>query len=45
MFTCPQKNPYLEEIRTEVIESGQKRKIKTPGVNGNVSPLSTIPVV
>jgi len=24
-----------------VVESGQKRRIKTPGVKGNVSPLST----
>jgi len=27
----------LEEIRTEVDESGQKRRIKTLGVNRNVS--------
>jgi len=30
--------PPLEEIRTEVFESGQKRWIKTPGVSGNMSP-------
>jgi len=31
----PTHRPPFEEIRTEVVESGQKRQIKTPGVNGH----------
>jgi len=34
-------DPPIEEIRTEVVESGQKRRTKTPGVKGDVSASST----
>jgi len=34
---CTSLYPSLEEIKTKVVESGQKRRIKTPGVNGYVS--------
>jgi len=34
--------PSLQEIQTEVVKSGQKRWIKTPGVNRNVTPLSLV---
>jgi len=35
-------NPPIEEIRTEVVESGQKRQINTAGVNGCIPRLFVI---
>jgi len=37
---CLPIDPPLEDIRTKVVESGQKRWIKTPAVNGQLCILS-----
>jgi len=40
-YIYPPIEPPLEEIRTEVVKSRQKIRIKTSGVNGYVSASST----
>jgi len=44
-YVYPPIDPSLEEIRTEVVESGQKRQIKITGLNGYVSQSSTCDLI